>query len=384
MNDHRMVIHTMWVNMIFSFKVFVFIFSLGFSFLGLTKNEEKVVHVYYWAETIAEESIRQFEKETGIKVKCDYYDSEEILETKLLTGSTLYDVVMPSAMPYYGRQVELSLYRALDRSKLPNWKNLDPDILRLLQTIDPGNKYGIPYSWGTTGFVYDPKVLKKYLPKNTPLDTYQIILDEALIKTLSKCGVGLLDQPQDLFEAFLAYLKIKPDYKDLSQIDTVKKVLQKVRPYIKFFTSNPEKMTTSILTGEACFVQMWSGEAFRTKKLGEKVKKEIAFVIPREHAGAWCDLMAIPKNAPHPHNAHLFINFMMRPDIAAKNLENTLMTMANIHVRPLVSEDIRNSDIVFPPKKVLENLKLSENLPLNYERKTIRAWAHLKAQPTRE
>jgi putrescine transport system substrate-binding protein len=375
--------HTLWVNMIFSFKFFIFIVSLICSSVSLSKEEEKVVHVYFWADTVSEEAIRQFEKETGIKVKCDYYDSEEILETKLLTGSSLYDVVMPSAMPYYGRQVELHLYRSLDRSKLSNWKNLDPHILKLLQTIDPGNRYGIPYSWGTTGFVYDANVLKKYVPKNTSLDTYQIILDESFIKPLSQCGVGLLDQPQDLFEAFLSYLKIKPNYKDLSQIEVIKKVVEKVRPYIRFFTSNSEKMTTSVISGEACFVQMWSGEAFRTKKLGEKLKKEIVYVVPREHAGAWCDLMAIPKNAPHPNNAHLFINFMLRPDIAAKNLESTLMTIANIHARELVSEDLRKSDIVFPPKKVLENLKLSENLPLNYERKTIRAWAHIKTKQKR-
>lgn len=344
------------------------------------KTEDKFLHLYYWADTIDEGTIRQFEKETGIKVKRDYYDSDEILETKLLTGSSLYDVVMPSAMPYYGRQVALGLYQPLDRTKLSNWKNLDFHIVKLLETVDPGNKYGIPYSWGTTGFAYNTDIVQKLLPPDTPLDTYQIILDENIIKRLSKGGVGLLDQPQDLLEAFLSYLKIKPNYKDLSQIDVVKKSLEKVRPYIKFFTSNSEKMVTSLVSGEACLVQMWSGEAFRAQRLAAKIGKKVAYVIPREHAGAWCDLMAIPKNAPHPDNAHRFINFMMRPDIAARNLENTLMTIANIPARTLLPDYLKNSKIVFPPKEVLDNLKLSENLPLAYERKTIRAWAHMKAK----
>jgi putrescine transport system substrate-binding protein len=369
-----------WISMIFVSKFLLFLCCSLLTFSGVCKKQEKVVHVYYWADTIDNGTIKQFEKETGIKVKRDYYDSEEILETKLLTGSSLYDVVMPSAMPYYGRQVQLGLYRPLDRSQLPNWNNLDPHIVKLLESVDPGNKYGIPYSWGTTGFAYNPDIVKKFLPSSTSLDTYQVILDENIIKKLSVCGVGLLDQPQDLLEAFLAYLKIKPDYKDLTQIDVVKKVLEKVRPYIKFFTSNSEKMVTNLISGEACFVQMWSGEAFRAQRLAEKAKKKVLFVIPREHAGAWCDLMAIPKNAPHPENAHKFINFMMRPDIAARNLENTLMTIANAPAREMLPSYLKNSKIVFPPREVLDNLKLSENLPLRYERKTIRTWAHIKAK----
>lgn len=365
--------------MTFASKI-LFFCSFFLTLSVLCKAEEKVVHIYCWADTIDESTIKQFEKETDIKVKRDYYDSEEILETKLLTGSSLYDVVMPSAMPYYSRQVQLELYRPLNRAQLPNWKNLDPHLVRLLETVDPGNKYGIPYSWGTTGFAYNPATIKKYLPPSTSLDTYKVILDENIMKKLSKCGVGLLDQPQDLLEAFLSYLKIKPNYKDLSQIEVVRKVLEKVRPYIKFFTSSSEKMITSVVSGEACLVQMWSGEALRAQQLGERVKKKISFVIPREHAGAWCDLMAIPKNAPHPENAHKFINFMMRPEIAAKNLESTMTTIANLPARDLLPLELRNNKIIFPPQEVLKNLKFSENLPLNYERKTIRTWAHIKAK----
>ncbi|HCI48711.1 MAG: hypothetical protein A2621_00475 [Alphaproteobacteria bacterium RIFCSPHIGHO2_01_FULL_41_14] len=366
--------------MIFIWKILFFFSIFCFSFTAICKKEEKVVHVYFWAGTIDESTIKKFEKETGIKIKCDYYDGDEILETKLLTGSSLYDVVMPSAVPYYSRQVRLGLYRPLDRSQLPNWKNLDPHIVKLLETVDPGNKYGVPYSWGTTGFLYNPDTLKKYLPPDTPLDTYRIILDETIMRKLSKCGVGLIDQPQDALEAFLAYLKIKPNYKDLSQIDTVKKVVERIRPYIKFFAISSDKMITNAVSGEACLVQTWSAEAFHAQRLAEKIKKKLLFVIPREHRGAWCDLLAIPKNAPHPENAHKFIDFMMRPDIAAVNLENTFMTIANVPAQKLIPAYLKNSKIIFPPKEVLDNLKLSETLPLNYERKTTRMWAHIKAR----
>lgn len=364
-------------------KFLSFFCCIFFSADGLTsspaRTEKKVVYVYYWADTIADETIEQFEKETGIKVVRSYYDSDEILETKLLTKSSLYDIVMPSAMPYYGRQVELELYLPLDRALLPNWKYLDPQILKLLETVDPGNKYGIPYSWGTTGFAYNPAIMEKFFP-HIKLDTYQVILDPAIIGKLGRYGVGLLDQPQDLLEAFLAYLKIVPNYGDLTQIDTVKSLLKKIRPYIKFFTSNSEKMVSSLVNGEAAFVQMWSGEALRAQKLAKEVGKEIKFVIPKEHAGAWCDLMAIPRNAPHPHNAHRFINFMMRPEIAAKNMQNTLMTIANAKVKDFLPSSMKNNTIVFPPKEVLDHLKLNEKLPLPYERKTIRMWAHVKAK----
>ncbi|MDC0349092.1 extracellular solute-binding protein [Alphaproteobacteria bacterium] len=342
-------------------------------------QEEKVLYLYYWSGSISDASIQEFEEETGIKVKKDFYDSEEVLEAKLLAGSSLYDVVMPSATPYYGRQVQLDLYLPLDRTKLFNWKNIDPSILQILKKIDPDNIYGVPYTWGTTGFIYKPEELKKILP-NTPLDTYKIIFDPKIIQKLSVCKVGLLDQPQDLFEAYLRYSGLTSNHKDSSQIEIFKKTLEKVRPYIKSFTSNSGKMTNDILTGEACLIQMWSGEALRAQLLAQEMGRKISFVVPKEHAGVWCDLLCIPKKAPHPENAHKFLDFMMRPDIAAKNTESTLMATTILSARKKLPPSLRRNSVLFPKKEILKNLKLSEVLPLKYERKLNRTWAHIKAE----
>lgn len=337
--------------------------------------------IYTWVGQIDARIIKQFEKETGIKVKLDYYDSDEVLEAKLLTGKCGYDLVMPSAAPYFGRQVQMKVYEPLDKKQLPNWKNLNQNLLKLLSQVDAQNKYGIPFIWGTTGFAYNESIIKRVFgDEKVPLDSLDMIFDEKYIKKLVPYGVLLLDYPQDLFEAALYYKGIKPDYKDQSQIKIAQEVVKKIRPYVKAFSSNVGRMIGDLVNGDAAFVQTWSGDALKAQQAAKDAKKpyKIGYVVPKKYSGIWCDLLAIPKNAPHVQNAHKFLNFMMRADVAAKNIEYTLVPMANTAALALLPKDLRDNPFIYPGSDVFKDFRLHEVLPSAYERALTRAWTSIR------
>lgn len=339
---------------------------------SLSKPEEKVLYIYCWADSIDNVVIAQFEKKTGIKVIRDYYDGEEVLESKLLSGTNLYDLVMPSATPFYAREVELKLYQPLDKKQLSNWSLLDRRILSSLEDVDPGNAYGVPYSWGTTGFVYNQD-------KVTPsFKTYQEFMDPQRLKQHQSCGIVLLDHAQDMFEAISGANGLV-SVSDTEKMAVFEKAMYGIRPLIKGFTSNAGKMINDILLGEACIVQMWSSEAQRAIHTGQQCGKRFSYIVPKDHVGAWCDLLAIPKNARHPQNAHKFINFMLRTDIAARNTKSILTASGNMHSKQLLPQDLQNDKVLFPNHEILSKLKLSKALPLKVERRLIRLWSNIKS-----
>lgn len=353
-------------------KLLSLILLVSLPLSGLCKPEEKVLYLYYWANSIDDAVIAQFEEKTGIKVIRDYYDGEEVLESKLLSGTNLYDLVMPSASPYYAREVELTLYQPLDKKQLSNWHLLDQRILTSLQNVDPGNAYGVPYAWGTTGFVYNQD-------KVTPnFETYQDFMNPQHLKQYQSCGIVLLDHAQDMFEA-ISVANNLTGMSDSEKMIVFEKTMYAVRPYIKGFTSNAGKMINDILLGEACIVQMWSGEAQRAIYTGKQGRKRLSYVVPKDHVGAWCDLLAIPKNARHPQNAHKFIDFMLRTDIAAQNTKATLTASGNMHSKQLLPPELQNNKVLFPNHHILSKLKLAKALPLKFERRLIRLWSNIKS-----
>lgn len=358
-------------SMILQKIFFLFILALWVSFTQ-AESEGKVLYLYYWANSIDDNVIMQFEKETGIQVIRDYYDGEEVLESKLLSGTNLYDLVMPSASPYYAREVQLTLYQPLDKKQIPNWHLLELKILKALQEVDPGNRYGAPYSWGTTGFVYDQDQV------TFRLSTYQDLFKKGALAPYAHCGILLLDNAQDLFEAVMVSHN-KVDAGHIEQIELFENSLSHIRPHIKGFTSNAGKMMNDILLGEACVVQMWSGEAQRTIEIGKQSGKRLAFVVPKDHVGAWCDVLAIPKNARHPKNAHKFINFILRNDIAAQNTKAILMASGNLQSKKYLPPSLQKNKVLFPNEEILSKLKLAKALPLKFERKLIRLWSNIKA-----
>ncbi len=372
-------------------KLFIFlsvvmgIAVIGGACYGLFSNTQvpdNRVSIYTWAGTFDPHIIRQFEKETGIKVHMDFYESDEILEAKLLTGKCGYDIVMPSATPFFGRQVQLKdkIFTRLDKSKLKNWDNVDKDILHLVNKLDPDNTYGIPFSWGVTGFAYDAKKIRKIFgAKGRHPSSLSFVYDVKNIKKLSQCGVSLLDYPQDLVESILYYKKIVPHYGDMSQIKLAYEVLNELRPYIKHFTSNTGRLINDLLNGEVCITQIWSGEALRAQLEAKASKKQvdIQFFIPKEYQGVWCDLMVIPQKAPHLENAYKFIDFMLRPEIAAKNSEYLLIPIANEKSLKYLPASLRNNPL-FYPKEVFKNFRIHEILSLRFERELTRMWTKTK------
>lgn len=343
-------------------------------------KEDNVLYVYSWTGNIDPRFIKQFEEETGIKVIFDVYDSNEILEAKLLTGKTNYDVVFPSVTPNYIRQIKVGIYQKIDKKKLKNYNQLDPKIMTLIAQFDKGNQYGVPYALGTTGFGYVEDQIKKHLPEGLP-NSLKAVFDKRYIEKLSKCGVIFLDQAQDVFEAAQAYAGYKyPSCLQDEQLDKAVNVIRGVRGFIQSFTSNVDMAITQLATAEVCLVHSWSNDVFLAQQEAEQNKTgvKIKYMIPKEWPGLWIDMMAIPKSAPHPDNAHKFIDFILRPDISAKIINYTYMYAPNLGARQYVSKELQDNPAIFIPPEILDNLRLQENLPIRQERKVMRKWTHLK------
>src|SRR5689334_5903361 len=279
--------------------------------------EEPRVNVYNWSDYIAPDTIPRFEAETGIKVTYDVYDGNEVLEAKLLSGRSGYDVVAPSASPFMARQIAAGVYRMLDKSKLPGWQNLDPHILELVAAADRGNEHGSPYLWSDTGIGYNETQVHAALGEAAPVDSLALVFDPAVAEKLAPCGISLLDTPQEVFPAALAYLGLDPKSRDLGDLDKAFAVLEKIRPYIRKFHSS--QYINGLAGGDLCAALGYSGDVIqarnRAREAGNKV--EIAFRVPKEGAVMSVDMLGIPVDAPHPENALRFIDYLLRPAVIA-------------------------------------------------------------------
>jgi len=339
-------------------------------------QEEKVLHIYNWSDYIAEDTIANFEKETGIKVTYDTFDSNEVLETKLLAGHTGYDVVVPSAN-FLERQIKAGVFLKLDKSKLPNLKNMDPDIMGRIAKHDPGNLYAIDWQWGTTGIGYNVNKVKKILGDVKP-DSWSLILDPANAKKLAKCGITMLDAPSEIVDSVLISLGKDPNSESPDDLKAATDVLMKVRPFIKYFHSS--SYIDDLANGEVCLSLGWSGDVFIAKSRAEENKKdfELTYYIPKEGAIMWFDTLAIPADAPHPGNAHLFLDYTMRPEVIAAVTNFVTYANGNLAALPLVNEEIRNNPNIYPTTEMRNKLfpHLAESQ--EYSRLLNRAWTTIK------
>ena len=339
--------------------------------------EEKQLNIYNWSDYIAEDTISKFEAETGIDVTYDVYDSNEVLEAKLLAGNTGYDVVVPSMNPFMARQIDAGVYREVDKSKLSNYGNLDDALLKRAAQHDPGNKYAVPYMWGTTGFAYNVNMIEERMP-DAPVDSWDMMFDPDVVSKFADCGVTFLDAPAEVFPAAINYIGGDPDTTDTAWIDKALEQLMKVRPYIKYFHSSQN--INDLANGDICLAMGWSGDMFiakdRAAAAGEGV--EIRYVIPQEGAVMWFDMMGIPADAPHPNNAHKFIDFILRPEIAADISNYVWYANANEAALPYVDEEVRENPAIYPPPEVKENLFVPPVKPQDFARSRTRAFTRLK------
>ena len=339
-------------------------------------SEEKVLHVYNWADYIGATTIADFEAKTGIKVTYDTYDSNEVLETKLLTGRTGYDVVFPS-QNFLERLNRAGVFLKLDKAKLPNLSNMDPEIMRHVAISDPGNEHSINYMWGTTGIGYNPRMAEEALGTDR-IDSWDAIFDPAVAARLSKCGITMLDAPEDVFETARIYLGRDPNSEKAADLAAAEELLTRVRPYVRYFHSSQH--VNDLASGEICVSLSWSGLVLQARSRGAAASApvEVAYVIPDEGATIWFDLVAIPADAPHPDNAHAFLNFLMEPEVIAKISNEIGYANGNAASLPFINDALKNDPGVYPSDEVRKKLHRSGLKSQEFSREQNRAWTRVK------
>ena len=341
-----------------------------------TAGDDKVLNIYQWSDYIAPDTVANFEKETGIKVRFDTYSSNEILETKVLTGKTNYDIVMPSGQ-FFERQRMAGVYQKLDKAALPNLVNLDPEIMQRIAVHDPGNLYGVPYMWSTTGIGFNPEEVSKRLG-GVPPDSWSFLFDPANAAKLKDCGIEIIDSPQDIFDSAMLFLGRDPNRMNPVDITAASEVLLKIRPFIR--NIDTEQYWTDLANGTVCAVLGWSGDIERGRNAAKQAGKgvNIAYIVPREGGIMMVDMLAIPADAPHPKNAEIWLNYLMRPEVIA-NITN-FITYPNGNSKSLefVREDIKTDNAVYPDNAVRARLVTAKMLPLDYSRLLTREWTRFR------
>ncbi len=339
-------------------------------------EEEKILNVLNWSDYIGPTTIADFEAEFGIKINYDLYDSTEIVEAKLLAGQTGYDVVVHSVR-YSARLFPIGVYRRLDRDQLPLWKNLDPWVLNVMADYDPGNLYGVPYMWGTTGFAYNIDMVKARMP-DAPLNSGDMIFNPDVVSKFADCGVTLLDEPTDVIALVMLYLGHDHNSMDPAHIAEVEAQLKSVRPYLRYFSS--ARMMNDLPNEEICVAMSWSGDYAAAMARATEVGLDInlAYSVPSEGTVLWIDGLFIPSDAPHPNNAHLFINYLMRPDVIAAISDLTRYANANLASIPLMDPKVAEDPAVYTPVSEREHMVTGLIFGPKLERRRSRAWARIK------
>lgn len=344
---------------------------------GKKSGGDKVVNVINWSDYIAEDTNDNFEKATGTKVVYDVFDSNEVLETKLLAGSSGYDVVVPSS-DFLGRQIMAGVFHPLDKSKIPNYSNLDPEIMKRLENLDPGNQYGIPYMIGTTGIGYNVDKLQAAFGTTDVANSLDLIFKPENIAKMKDCGVTVLDAPVDIIKIALHYLGEDPNSEDPKVIEKALPLLKSIRPYITTFHSS--SYIDALANGDTCLVLAWSGDIIqardRAKESGNGVN--IAYSIPKEGAPQWFDMLAIPKDAKHLDEAHAYINYLLDPKVMANNSNFISYPNAIPATKAMIDPEITSDPTLYPPPEVAAKLwtfKISS--PQAAEQYT-RMWTDLK------
>jgi putrescine transport system substrate-binding protein len=345
---------------------------------GPARAEDKLLNIYNWSDYIAPDTVKRFEAETQIKVNYDVYDSNEVLEAKLSAGHSGYDLVVPTASPYLAREAAAGEFLAIDQAKLGNYGNLDPQILASAAIADPGNKFGVPYMWGTTGIGFNAAKVKAILGDAAPVDSLKLLFDPENAKKLAACGIEVLDSAQELFPASLLYAGRDPLGRSDDDLARAVAVMTAIRPYIKKFHSS--EYINDLANGDICLAFGYSGDIVQAKSRAADAKNnvEITYSIPKEGAMIWIDMMAIPKDAPHPGNALAFINFILRPEVAAAISNTVAYANPNKLATDMVDEAIRTDPTIYPPDDVRKRLFFDRPVTPEFERARTRAWTRVK------
>ncbi len=334
------------------------------------------LRIFNWSNYIDEQVLRDFEREFNAKVIYDTYDSNEVLETRLLAGRTGYDIVVPSA-PFLSRQIAANVHQRLDPAKLPNLANMWPDIQRRIAAYDPGNAYSVNYLWGTTGIGYNAAKIRERMP-DAPLDSWKLAFDFDTLKRFKDCGIHFLDTAEDFLPSVMRYLGRDPNSKRAEDWEAAAAHVQLLRSLVTKFHSS--EYISALANGDICLVVGYSGDIFQAQKRAQEASNriDIQYVIPKEGAQMWFDQMAIPADAPNADLAHAFINYLMRPEVIAKIASFVSYASGNLAARPLVAPAVRDNPSVYPPDAVIARLFTVTSPDARLQRTITRAWTRAK------
>ena len=336
----------------------------------------KVLNLYIWSDYLAANTLPDFEKQTGIKVHVAYFDANETLETKLLAGSSGFDVVVPTAS-YFERQIKAGVYLPMDKSKLPNLRYMDGLLMSKVAQHDPGNAHGVIYMWGTNGIGYNEKLIKALLPK-APLDSWRLVFDPAVASKVAKCGISVLDSPAEMIRAVYSFLGKDPNSQSPDDLVQAEATLLKIRPYIR--NINSSEYIEALANGDICIAVGYNGDVLQARDRAREAGKgiEIKYVVPKEGSILWFDMLAIPKDAPHPDSAYAFLNYIMTPKVIAEISNFKRYANADMQAQSLVDPAVRDDPGIYPPVEIREKLAVQLADSADQTRAITRVWQKFK------
>lgn len=351
--------------------------SLMGAMAGAAQADSKVLHVYNWSDYIAPDTIANFEKESGIKVVYDVFDSNETLEAKLLAGKSGYDIVVPSNN-FLAKQIKAGVYQELDKSKLPAYSNLNASLLKAVSVSDPDNKHAFPYMWGSIGIGYNPEKVKAALGVDK-IDSWDVLMKPENIAKLKSCGVSFLDSPTEMLPIALHYLGLPTDTQKKAELKQAEDLFLKIRPSIGYFHSS--KYISDLANGNICVAVGYSGDIQQAKsraaEAGGKVK--VAYDIPKEGAGSFFDMVAIPKDAENVDAAYAFMNYLLKPEVMASITNSVRFPNGNEKATALVDKDITSDPGIYPAADVQAKLYAIADMPAATQREMTRSWTKIKS-----
>jgi putrescine transport system substrate-binding protein len=336
----------------------------------------KVLNLYIWSDYLAPNTLADFEKQTGIKVHVSYFDTNETLETRLLAGNSGFDIVVPTAS-YFERQIKAGVYLSLDKSKLPNLKNMDPQLMAKVALHDPDNAHGVIYTWGTNGIGYNEKMIKQLMP-DAPLDSWRLAFDPTVASKIATCGISVLDSSAEMMRAVLNYLGRDPNSQKPADLADAEATLLKIRPYIR--NINSSEYIEALANGDLCVAVGYNGDVLQARDRTHDANKgiEIKYMVPKEGSILWFDMLAIPKDAPDPDSAYAFMNYIMTPQVSADISNFKRYATANSAAQPLVLPAVLNDPGIYPPPDVRQKLAVQLSDTPDQTRAITRMWQKFK------
>jgi putrescine transport system substrate-binding protein len=341
-------------------------------------TQPRTVSVFNWNDYIDPYAVARFTQETGIRVRYDLYDSLETLEARLSAGRSGYDVVFPTAEPTFARLVQAGGFLPIDRARVPNWSGLDPNLMRQVESSDPGNRHGPIYLWGTIGLGLIPDRVRA-LAADAPLDSLSLIFDPAQARRVSRCGITMMDSAIDVIPTALRYLGRDPNSTDAADLQAVERLLLAIRPYVRNFSTGG--VVNALAGGETCIAFAYSGDVIQAGVRAAEANRgvRVQYVVPREGAQLWFDVAAIPRDAPDPEAAHMFINFLLRPDVIAGITNHVRYPNAVPASRATIRPEIASDPNIYPDAATQARLFTVRAVPQAAERARTRVWARFKA-----